>query len=167
MLYGLHSNYGCWIQDRTHLSTARFMSKVFILPVSTWNTYNILPTLTSLPKEVLLWARILLVALHMWCLPPSAVCRGMSATVTLIPGKLLVRSWLNYNRNLLNVNANHLLLSVTWYILTKYIYFPCTFFAILHVLLALMLIHCRYKSYSWISLQISHYSQQLFLIKFR
>jgi hypothetical protein len=111
MLYGLRSNYSCWIQDRTHFSTARFMSKPIILPVSTWNTYNILPTLTSLPKEVLLWARILLVALHMWCLPPSAVCRGMSATVTLIPGKLLVQSWLNYNRILLNINTNHLKLS--------------------------------------------------------
>jgi hypothetical protein len=73
--------------------------------------YNILPTLTSLPKEVLLWARILLVALHMWCLPPSAVCRGMSATVTLIPGKLQVSSWLIYNRILQNVNTNHLKLS--------------------------------------------------------
>lgn len=110
----------------------------------------------SLPKEVLLRTRILLVALHMWCLPPSAVCRGMSATVTLIPGKLLVRSWLNYNMNLLNVNTNHLPLRVAWYIPTKHIYFPCMFFAILHVLLALMFIHCRYKIYSWISLQISH-----------
>jgi hypothetical protein len=42
------------IQDRTHLSTARFMSKAIIFPVSTWNMNNILPTITSLPKEVLL-----------------------------------------------------------------------------------------------------------------
>lgn len=138
MLYGLRSNYSCWIQDRTHLSTARFMSKAIILPVSTWNTNNILPPLTSLPKEVLLQARILLVALHMWCLPPSAVCRGMSATVTLIPEKLLVRSWLNYNRNLLNVNTNHIQLRFKWYIPTKYIHFSHTFFCILHALLALM-----------------------------
>jgi hypothetical protein len=81
--------------------------------VSTWNMNNILPTITSLPKEVLLWARILLVALHMWCVPPSDVCRGTSATVTLIP------SWLNSNINLLNVNTNHLKLEVKGNIPTK------------------------------------------------
>jgi hypothetical protein len=103
MLYGLPSDYRSRSQDRTHLSTAKFMSKAIILPVSTWNTYNILSTLTSLPKEVLLWTRILLVALHMWCLPPSATWRGISVTITLIPEKVLIRSWLNYNSNMLNV----------------------------------------------------------------
>lgn len=50
---------------RTHLSKAKVISKVIILPVSTWNMYNILPSLTSLLKEDLLQARTLLVALHM------------------------------------------------------------------------------------------------------
>jgi hypothetical protein len=92
MLHGLPSTADTYsnpaIQDRTHLSKASFMSKAIILPVSTWNMYNILSTLASLPKEGLLRASMLLVVLHMWCSPPSAMWRSVSATVTFIPGKL-------------------------------------------------------------------------------
>lgn len=41
------SNAMLWGVKRTYFSIARFMSKVSIVPVSTWNTYNMTATLSD------------------------------------------------------------------------------------------------------------------------
>jgi hypothetical protein len=72
-------------------------------------------SLHSRRRSCLLCARILLAVLHMWCLPPSATCRGISVTVTLILEQVLVWNLLSYDSNMLNINRN-LKFWLKWYI---------------------------------------------------